>query len=159
MPESSATDQGLIEEVGALAARFPVPDPSWHGYTAEMRACLADLAGAFEAARGDSSVVALLERAFGGEPERPFDAGAADRLSQAYERLGRLPIPAGEHPFLDEIIPTLEAMEALLVCVSLVPAAARAFSASPRPTAALPDNKETPSRREIRPLSMYRDTM
>jgi hypothetical protein len=50
----------------------------------------------------------LLERALDGELEQPFDVGVADRLSEAYERL------------------------ALLVCISLVRSAARAFSASPR---------------------------
>jgi hypothetical protein len=36
-------------------------------------------------------------------------------------------VPAGQHPYLDEIVPTLEAPEALLVAVSLVPASAAAF--------------------------------
>jgi hypothetical protein len=125
--ESSTTSHRLLEEIGALAARFPVPQPSWHGYVSEMRACLADLAVALEVAEASPEAVALLERALDGELARPFDAGATGRLVEAYERLGRLPIPAGEHPYLDEIVPTLEAMEALLVCVSLVPAAARSF--------------------------------
>jgi hypothetical protein len=105
-----------------------VPQPSWHGYVAEMRACRADLARTHEVAAEMPEVLDLFARALDGELEEAFDAPAAPpALAVAYQRLGRLPIPAGEHPYLDEIVPTLEALEALLVAISLVPAAADVF--------------------------------
>lgn len=60
-----------------------------------------------------------------GELAAGFDDGrAGPRLAAAYGRLGLLPVPAGEHPYVDETVPT---PEALLVVVSLVPAAVAAF--------------------------------
>lgn len=127
--------QDLLDEIGVLAGRFPVPQPAWHGYVAEMRACLRDLARALEVATGVPEVLDLVARALDGELEEAFDARAASpALVAAYQRLGRLPIPAGEHPYLDEIVPALEALEALLVAVSLVPAAGDAFRKESHPT-------------------------
>jgi hypothetical protein len=121
--------QRLLDEIHGLAAAFPVPHPSWHGYVPEMRACLGDLARVLEVAAGVPEVIDLVERALDGELEEGFDAQAAPAaLAAAYQRLGRLPIPAGRHPYLDEIVPALEALEALLVAVSLVPAARDAFA-------------------------------
>jgi len=118
----------LYEAVAALAGAFPVPHPSWHGYVPEMRACLADLERALEVSEQAPETLALALRAVEGELEHGFDARhAGPGLAAAYRRLGTLPVPAGEHPFLDEIVPTLEAVEALLVAVSLVPTAAAAF--------------------------------
>lgn len=124
--------QELLDEIRGLAAAFPVPQPSWHGYVAEMRTCVRDLARVLEVAAAVPEVLDLVGRALDGELEEAFDAGVAPpALAAAYRRLGRLPIPAGEHPYLDEIVPTLEALEALLVAVSLVPWAADAFRAQP----------------------------
>jgi hypothetical protein len=121
--------QELLEAIRRLETAFPVPHPSWHGYVEEMRACLGSLASALEVAAGVPEVLELVARALDGELEEAFDAhGAPSALAAAYQGLGRLPIPAGEHPYLDEIVATLEALEALLVSVSLVPAAARAFA-------------------------------
>lgn len=118
----------LHEAVGALADAFPLPQPSWHGYVPEMRACLADLRRALAAAELAPPALELAARAVDGELDAVFDDGRAGPvLLAAYRRLGRLPLPAGEHPYLDEIVPTLEAMEALLVAVSLVPDAASSF--------------------------------
>lgn len=132
---SGERGQQLLEEIRDLAAAFPVPQPSWHGYVAEMRACRADLVRAVEVAGEVPKVLDLVRRALDGELEEVFDARAASpALAAAYQRLGRLPIPAGEHPYLDEIVPTLEALEALLVGVSLVPSAADAFGEEPPAT-------------------------
>lgn len=104
----------LYEAVAALAAAFPVPHPSWHGYVPQMRACVADLERALEVSERAPEVLALALRAVEGELEHDFDAHhAGPGLAAAYRRLGALPVPAGEHPFLDEIVPTLEAVEAL----------------------------------------------
>lgn len=103
-----------------------MPHP-WHGYVPEMRASLADLTVALELAAALPDVLALVTQALDGDLSEPFDPAAAPALTAAYTRLGTLPIPAGEHPYLDEIVATLEAMEALLVAVSLVPAAAARF--------------------------------
>ncbi len=149
--------QELRDEIGGLAAAFPVPQPSWHGYVAEMRACLADLTRVLEVAAAVPEALDLVGRALDGELEEAFDAGAASpALAAAYERLGKLPLPAGEHPYLDEIVPTLEALEALLVAVSLVPPAARA---SAEAAARLAKNKTTEydvNRRNQRPEGVER---
>jgi hypothetical protein len=124
--------RGLYEAVEALVAAFPVPHPSWHAYVPEMRACLGDLRRALEVCGQSPEVLGLALCAVEGELEQGFDVRrAGGRLAAAYGRLGALPVPAGEHPFLDEIVPTLEATEALLVAVSLVPEAAAAFERSP----------------------------
>lgn len=123
-----AEQRDLYEAVTELADAFPVPHPSWHGYVPEMRACVTDLRRALAVSAEAPELLELAARSVDGDLEEGFDAHAAGpRLAVAYRRLGLLPVPAGEHPYLDEIVPTLEAMEALLVAVSLVPAAAMAF--------------------------------
>ena len=119
----------LLDAIGTSAEAFPVPHPSWHGYVSEMRACLADLRWALAVAEAVPEVLDLVAQAVEGKPEEPFSGGggAGPALSGAYERLGRLPVPAGEHPYLDEIVHTMEAMEAILLAISLVPAAAHSF--------------------------------
>ena len=128
MMTSASDRRDLHETVAALADAFPVPHPSWHGYVAEMRACVADLRRALAAAVEAPLALDLALRAVEGELDEGFAAGGAGpELATAYRRLGLLPVPAGEHLFLEEIVPTLEAAEALLVAVSLVPDAAAAF--------------------------------
>lgn len=118
----------LYGTVSALAAAFPVPHPSWHRYVPEMRACLDELRRALAVSAREPAVLDLVLHAIDGELEASFDEHlAGPRLAAAHRRLCALPAPAGEHPYLDEIVPTLEAMEALLVGVSLVPAAAALF--------------------------------
>ncbi len=71
-----------------------------------------------EAAQMASEVLQLAARAVEGELEDVFDAHTAgSRLTAACRRLQLLPVPAGEHPYLDGIVPTLEAMEVLLLAV------------------------------------------
>lgn len=123
-----AEQRGLYETVTEPADAFPVPHPSWHDYVPEMRACLADLRRALAVSADAPELLELAVRSVDGDLEQGFDAHAAGpRLAAAYQRVGLLPVPAGEHPYLDEIVPTLEAMEAVLVAVSLVPAAAVTF--------------------------------
>ena len=93
-----------------------------------MRACLDDLRGALAVAGLSRGVLELAAQPVEAELADGFDAAhAGRRLTAAYRRLALLPLPAGEHPFLDEILPTLEAMDVLLVAVSLVPEAAAVF--------------------------------
>jgi hypothetical protein len=40
------------------------------------------------------------------------------RGRRSWERLGKLPTPDGRHPFLDEILPALEATRLLLLALS-----------------------------------------
>ena len=44
---------------------------------------------------------------------------ASGKLTGAWERLQALPLPEGQHPFLDEIVPALDALRLLLVALSL----------------------------------------
>jgi hypothetical protein len=75
-------------------------------------------------------VLDLIDRALDGDLDAAFASDTNAELAAGYERFRTLPIPAGEHPFLDEILPTLEAVEAALVCLSLDPDAARTFAAT-----------------------------
>lgn len=84
----------MLAELRELAAALPVPQPAWHPHVALD--ALPD---------GEERV----ERLLGAELEpRPGSA------------LAELPVPAGEHPYLGEILAVVEA--ARLVQAALVPA-------------------------------------
>jgi hypothetical protein len=100
-----------------LARSFPIPEPGWHGYVEEMRACRRDLEDAAEAIDSDPVASAALERLTDGDG--PADAGAPPAaVAAALDRLEALPVPEGEHPFLDEIVPTLQAARLALHAVA-----------------------------------------
>jgi hypothetical protein len=110
-----------------LADAFPVPSPVWHAHVSELRACLADFAAAIAAIERDAAAAAALDRLIeaGRSPlERPDGA-----VGEALRRLDGLPCPEGEHPYVDEIVPTLEAMRFALAAVAASAPAAAAFAA------------------------------
>jgi hypothetical protein len=117
----------LLALLRSLKQRMPLPQPSWHGYVPRMRACLADFERALANAERHPHVLDLIARSIEGELEEPFAGAEGTELAAAYERLGALPRPEGRHPFVDEILPALEAMEAALVAVSLHPPARESF--------------------------------
>lgn len=107
----------LLHELGRLCDRLPVPQESWHPYVPLIRACRADLERALELAAGRPEVAAMLAALVAGEATIDFDAGDSPELAAAYERLDNLPAPSGRHPYLDEILPTLEGLRLLLVAL------------------------------------------
>lgn len=118
----------MYDELRRLCDRLPLPDATWHPYAALIAELRADMAGALDVLADRPQLGAALEAAVAGELE--FDAGAEAELTAAYERLHRLPMVEGRHPFIDEIVPTLEGADALLVCLSRDPQAAAAFASS-----------------------------
>lgn len=123
----TAAQQELYDSLSGLCVRLPVPGGSWHIYEAAITAARTDFERALVACVSHPAVFDLLAVALAGELDLAFDPDAAPQLTAAYERFGTLPIPRGRHPFLDEIVPTLEAIEATLLCLSLDQEAARAF--------------------------------
>lgn len=109
-----------------LAAAFPVPDGRWHGFSEEIAACRADLAAAVESIAGDETALAALRRGIDGDTAAPRPG--EPELAAAVARLEALPAPEGRHPFVDDILPALEAMHVALAALAASPAAASAFA-------------------------------
>jgi hypothetical protein len=104
----------VVAELRRLLARLPSPDARWHAHVPLITAVREDFAASIEAAAGRPAELELFEAMLAGEAEPVFAAGADPALEAAYERLQALPVPGGQHPFLDEILPALEAAELLL---------------------------------------------
>lgn len=137
----------LLEELRRLVARFPIPHPSWHGYVPEMRTVVRDLAAAIDALQSLPRAQAELLRRVEGRPEPQPEQPAGVALADAQERLRALPVPAGEHPFLDEIAVTIEAAEAALTALAASPDGERAFAAAlgSRPAEGTRENRQSPA--------------
>jgi hypothetical protein len=112
-----------------LARRFPIPEPRWHRHVDAMLACRRDLEQATRAIEADDAAARALDALV---EQEALDVRAArpPAVAAALERLDRLPVPEGEHPFLDEIVPTLHAMRAALLAVAASPAATERFAAA-----------------------------
>lgn len=104
----------LLAELRRLAERFPLPQPSWHRYVPEMHAVVRDLFAAIDAVAALPAAQAELARLVEGESGSTDARAGGPQLAAARERLRGLPVPQGEHPYLDEIVVTLEAAEAVL---------------------------------------------
>lgn len=86
-----------------LALQLPIPVERWHPYVQLIVAVRDELLAELDHV-DDARLAALLE-----EPLPPPRPGSA---------LAALPVPDGQHPFLDEIVPFLEAA-ALVQAASL----------------------------------------
>lgn len=113
----SAESAELLAELRALAARMPMPQPAWHPHVAHIRACHSDLLEAVEAAARDP-VVLDIARALLDDPQAQLDSDASEDIAAAWARLETLPLPEGQHPYLDEILPAVEALRVLLVALT-----------------------------------------
>lgn len=103
-----------LDELRRLCERLPVPEGTWHPGAAAIAAVRRDFEWALERCAARPEALTLV-----GEVD--FDPAGADReLAAAWERLRALPLPEGRHPFLDEIVPALEAAEATLAALSQV---------------------------------------
>jgi hypothetical protein len=133
MSSPGAADD-VIAEMRALVERFPVPDPRWHLYVPAVREVRRDLAVALDAlAALPDAQAELLRHIDGVAPSPPADAGGP-RIAAARARLRDLPTPLGHHPYLDEILVTLEAAEAALAALASAGGEA-AFAAGGSPVA------------------------
>jgi hypothetical protein len=119
-----ACEAETVEVLRELLNACPFPG-SWHPGHDRIAVVFDDFRCAVEA----------LETAGGDDEDR--DASLA--VAGARSRLEGLPRPEGQHPYLDTILPTLEAMELALDLLDQDPSAAAAFArlrASVGPTAA-----------------------
>jgi len=116
-PATVATAE-LLTELRRLSVRLPVPQRSWHPHVRLVAACRNDLEQALALATDSPEAGERVAALVGGELELTFDPDASPELSAARRRLEALPIPDGQHPYLDEILPALEALGLLLVGLS-----------------------------------------
>ncbi len=108
----------LLTELRVLCARLPVPQPSWHPYVPELAACRGDFERALERAAEQPSVLERVAALLDGDAAPVLDTGASPDLTAAWRRLEALPRPGGQHPYLGEILPALDALRLLLVALS-----------------------------------------
>ena len=108
----------LLVELRSLQTRLPVPQPHWHPHVARIAACRDDFAQAIEELDGDPEALDLLAALVDGASEPDFAADASEPLAAAWQRLESLPLPEGQHPFLHEIVPALDALRLVLVTLS-----------------------------------------
>lgn len=108
----------LLTDLRCLCARLPLPQPSWHPYVPLIAACRTDFEQALALAADSPEAVERVAALVGGELELTFDPDASPELTAAWQRLEALPLPNGQHPYLDDILPALEALRLLLVALS-----------------------------------------
>ena len=117
---SSHDDAGeLLAEVRRLAERFPLPHPIWHRFVPEMHEVIRDLFLALDAIAVLPRAQTELVRQIQHEADRLLDSAGGPAVAAARARLRDLPTPQGEHPYLDEILVTLEAAEAVLAALTV----------------------------------------
>jgi hypothetical protein len=147
---TTAAHASLLAELGAIWAKVPIPAGNWHPWLEEISQLGADVRAALAVVAADEDAASELERLLG-EDEPPTTADdEPDALGAAIRRLAALPRPEGKHPFLEDLLPGLEAAELLLAAAASSPAArrrfgeldqkpARAVSAPPHPASRGPD--------------------
>jgi hypothetical protein len=108
-----------------LAATCPRPQ-RWHAGADHVAELFADLEAAVEVVGSDGEAAAAFAAELEGDGGAPA-AGDWPLLAAARARLASLPTPEGQHPFLDLIRPTLDALGAALSAFARVPAAAARF--------------------------------
>lgn len=114
-----ATGSGeLLTDLHRLCERLPVPQPSWHPFVAQIAACRDDFEHALDLATNHPETLDLLAALIDGSAERSFGEDASAALTAAWRRLQALPTPSGQHPYLDDILPALDAHRLLLIAVS-----------------------------------------
>lgn len=109
----------VVAEMRSLVQRFPLPHPAWHRYVPEMHAVVIDAIAALDALAAASGAHEELHRQVGGEAASPAEDAGGPTIAAARRRLRELPIPSGEHPYLDEILLMLEAAEAALAALAV----------------------------------------
>jgi hypothetical protein len=87
-----------VERMRELLDSFPTPG-SWHPYASAIGAIAADYRRAVETLETEGR-------------------WAAVEVEEARERLGAMIDPEGRHPFVDEIVETLQAMREALATLS-----------------------------------------
>ena len=119
MSAAVASEAGeLLRELRRLCDQLPVPQPSWHSYVAQIADCRTDFAHSLDLAARHPAVLELVAALIDGSVELGFDVNAPHELTAVWRRLEALPLPSGQHPYLDEILPALEGHRLLLLALS-----------------------------------------
>jgi hypothetical protein len=105
-------------ELRRLCARLPVPQPGWHPYVALIAGCRHDFEHALTLTAEHPAALDLFAALADGDLDLTFDSASSPELTSAWVRLEELPIPDGQHPYLDDILPALEALRLLLISLS-----------------------------------------
>ena len=111
-----ADDLVLVEELRAVWDRVPIPRDEWHPGAAAISRLDADVREAFAVLAEDGDARAELRRVL------EEDAVVTAEPGGALARLRDLPRPDGKHPYLADVLPGLEAAEAVLAAVERAPA-------------------------------------
>jgi hypothetical protein len=109
-----------------LAERCPRPQ-RWHAGAEHVAELFADLETAVEVVGSDAAAAAAFAAELDGAEGAPPAADEWPLLAAAQARLASLPSPDGQHPFLDVIRPTLDALGTALAALARVATAAAAF--------------------------------
>jgi hypothetical protein len=104
----------VLEEMRVLVERLPLPHPFWHQFVPEMDVVVIDARAAIDALASLPQAATQLLRQIEEHADHPDDQAAGPTIAAARARLRALPVPQGEHPYLDEILLALEAAQAAL---------------------------------------------
>jgi hypothetical protein len=113
-----ASPVDVLWELRRLCAQLPVPQPGWHPYVAHIAGCRHDFEHALTLTAQHPAALDLFAALADGDLDLTFDSASSPELTSAWQRLEELPIPEGQHPYLDDILPALEALRLLLVSLS-----------------------------------------
>lgn len=127
---TTATGATLVSELRAIWARVPIPLGPWHPGSDAIRRVDADVRTALDVLAADEGAAASLAALVEGDRTRVNGSGA---IGDAVAGLAALPRPDGKHPFLEDVMPGLEAAEAVLAAVALSPAATARYEAQRAP--------------------------
>jgi hypothetical protein len=103
----------VVDDLLQLAERLPVPDAGWHPHATLIRAVRDELLADLERLR-----------ALPDAEERLTSLLGVDLAPRPGSALAALPAPEGRHPFLDEILPVLEAARLVQGALAAVTVAA-----------------------------------
>ena len=129
MTEIDATE--LVAQVRQIARDFPLPHPRWHRFVPLMHEVVDDLVAALDAIAASPAAQAAFLTRIEAEAVNGVDA-PGPALAAAQARLRALPVPDGEHPYLDEIVVALEAAHAALAALASSADGETAFAAARR---------------------------
>lgn len=118
MSAAGTSTVDVLRDLRSLCARLPVPQPGWHPYVALIAACRHDFEHALTLSGEHPAALDLFADLADGALDLTFDSAGPPELTSAWRRLKQLPIPEGQHPYLDDILPALEALRLLLVSLS-----------------------------------------
>jgi hypothetical protein len=114
----------LVDELRAVWDRVPIPRESWHPGAAMIARLDQDVRNALRALADEPGADSALAEAL----SREDGTAGEGAVGEALRRLAELPRPDGKHPYLDDVLPGLEAAEALLAAVASSPAASERFA-------------------------------